>query len=94
MANIIVFVIVFVLLSQNFAFDFKEDSILEQAERHGVFDLTAKSSAKNFNEQTCTNQLNLFSNALTNREFWALRRELSFILSKSKIIEKFGSISV
>lgn len=76
MTNKIVFVFVAGLLCQSFAFDFEQSAIFRKIEHREEF--TADVSAKSFNEQTCTNQLNLFSNALANREFWALRRESRF----------------
>lgn len=87
MKNKIVFVIFAFLSYQSFALDFEENSILKQAERRGLFDSSAEIDAKRFDEQTCTNQLNLFSNALANREFWALRRESRFYLLMSEILK-------
>lgn len=73
MAKKIILFITLRLLSGISAFNFEQNSVLNQASFRDAFEVSADSSAKSFDEQTCTNQLNLFSDALANRDFWALR---------------------
>lgn len=73
MANKIIFIFVACLISESFSFDFEQISGFKGLKNQEEF--VSDFSARIFDEETCTNQLNLFSDALSRREFWALRRK-------------------